>query len=154
MTVLDERSRVPTVDQAAITRLTDALDRPEVMAAFLIGSQARGTAGPLSDVDLAIIHDSALSRRESLELRLSLIAAAGDALGTSEVDVIPLNRAPALIRHEALRDALILIDRDPQARVEFQVSALRDYLDTEPMRALFARQMHIRMREGRYGRPT
>lgn len=154
MTVVDERSRVPALDPAAIRRLAAALDRPEVLAAFLIGSQARGTAGPLSDVDLAVIHVPTVGATDLSDLRLSLAADAGAALGTSEVDVVLLNGAPALMRREALRDATLLLDRDPQARIEFQVRALNDYLDTEPMRTLFSRHLHERIRGDRYGRPT
>jgi predicted nucleotidyltransferase len=154
MTVVDERSRVPALDAAATRRLAAALDRPEVLAAFLIGSQARGTAGPLSDVDIAVIHAPTLAPGDLPDLRLSLADAAGAALGTSEVDVVLLNGAPALMRHEALRDPIVLVDRDPQARIDFQVRALNDYLDTKPMRALFSRHLHERIREGRYGRPA
>ncbi|HTT93355.1 MAG TPA: HepT-like ribonuclease domain-containing protein, partial [Solirubrobacterales bacterium] len=153
MTVVDERSRVPALDAAAIRRLAAALDRPELIAAFLIGSQARGTAGPLSDVDIAVIHAPTLAPQDLPDLRLSLAAAAGVALGTSEVDVVLLNGAPALMRHEALRDPVVLVDHDPQARIDFQVRALGDYLDTEPMRTLFSRHMHERIREGRLAVP-
>jgi len=154
MTVVDERSRVAALDAAALDRLAAALDRPDVLAAFLIGSQARGTAGPLSDVDVAVIHASTLTPRERLDLRLSLASAAGAALATSEVDVVLLNGAPPLMRHEALGDAIVLVDRDPQARIDFQVRALGDYLDTKPMRTIFSRHLHERIREGRYGRPA
>jgi Nucleotidyltransferase domain len=53
----DEQSRVPPLDEAALDRLRDALDREGVVAAMLIGSQARGNPGPLSDVDIAVWHD-------------------------------------------------------------------------------------------------
>lgn len=54
MVVIDEKSRVPSIDEAALERLSYALDCDGVVAAMLIGSQARGTTGPLSDVDIAI----------------------------------------------------------------------------------------------------
>jgi hypothetical protein len=58
------------------------------------------------------------------------------------------------MRHEALRDAIVLVDRDRQARIDFQVRALNDYLDTKPMRRLFSHHLHERIKEGRYGRPA
>lgn len=54
MVVIDEKERVPPLDEAALERLSHALDREGVIAAMLIGSQARGTTGPLSDVDIAV----------------------------------------------------------------------------------------------------
>jgi predicted nucleotidyltransferase len=53
MTKIDERAHVPEVDAAARRRLARAMDRDGVVAAMLIGSQARGNPGPLSDIDVA-----------------------------------------------------------------------------------------------------
>lgn len=72
MTIIDERSHVPRLDQAALERLARALDREGVVAASLIGSHGRGTAGPLSDVDVGVWHDPALDSPARLTLRLEL----------------------------------------------------------------------------------
>lgn len=61
--VVHEKSRVPAIDEAALEELADALNHDGVVAAMLIGSQARGTAGPLSDVDIAVWHDPKLDAR-------------------------------------------------------------------------------------------
>jgi predicted nucleotidyltransferase len=53
MVVIDEKSRVPELDEDALERLSHALDHECVVAAMLIGSQGRGDPGPLSDVDIA-----------------------------------------------------------------------------------------------------
>ena len=63
---------------------------------MLIGSQARGDPGPLSDVDIAVWHDPGLEPSARLQLQLRLAAEGGSALGTDEVDVVMLNRAPAV----------------------------------------------------------
>ena len=72
MVVINEKSRVPPIDEAALERLSHALDQEGVVAAMLIGSQARGTVGPLSDVDIALWHDPALDSRGRLDLQLNL----------------------------------------------------------------------------------
>jgi predicted nucleotidyltransferase len=135
MTVVDERSRVPPIDAAALERLGKALDRDGVVAAMLIGSQARGTVGPLSDVDIAVWHDPGLDSKARFRLQLDLIGAATAALGTDEVDVVMLNRAPPLMRHRAIRDAKRLVERDHDERVRLETRAILDYLDTAPLRA-------------------
>jgi predicted nucleotidyltransferase len=152
MTVVDERARVPRIDSAARSRLAEALDQEGVVAAMLIGSQARGTAGPLSDVDVAVWHEPGLDPAARLRLRLDLMAAATKALGTDEVDVVLLNDATPLLRHRAIRDARRLVDRDPKARVRFEARALLDYLDTAPLRAELSRGLRHRIEEGRFGR--
>jgi predicted nucleotidyltransferase len=79
MTVVDERSRVAPLDRDALGCLADALEAPQVVAAYLIGSRARGSSGPLSDVDVAVLHESDLTPHDRLDLRLSLAERAGAA---------------------------------------------------------------------------
>lgn len=152
MVVVNEKSRVPPIDEAALERLGHALDQQGVVAAMLIGSQARGTAGPLSDVDIAVWHDPALDPRGRLDLQLSLADEAGRALGTDEIDIVLLNRAPPLMRHRAIRDARRLVERDHDERVRLETRAILEYLDTAPLRAELGRGLRRRMSEGRFGR--
>lgn len=153
MVVIDEKSRVPRLDEAARERLSHALDREGVIAAMLIGSQARGTPGPLSDVDIAIWHDPGLDPAGCLRLQLELARVASEALRTDEVDMVMLNHAPPLLRHRAIRDARLLVERDPVARVRLDARTLLDYLDTKPLRAEMSRGLRKRIREDRFGRP-
>lgn len=153
MVVIDERERVPPLDEAALERLGRVLDREGVIAAMLIGSQARGTAGPLSDVDIAVWHEPGLDPGGRLRLQVELARLACGALRTNEVDIVLLNGAPPLLRHRAIRDAKLLVERDPVARVRLNARALVDYLDTEPLREEMSRGLRQRIREGRFGRP-
>jgi predicted nucleotidyltransferase len=79
--------------------LTAALDRDGVVAAMLIGSQARGEVGPLSDVDIAVWHEPDLDPSLRLRLQLDLIEAAEGALGTAlcggRIDEGTFGRRPA-----------------------------------------------------------
>ncbi len=152
MTVVNEHARVPPLDAAALDRLTHALDREGVVAAMLIGSQARGNAGPLSDIDVAVWHKPSLGPSQRLSLQLGLASAAGSALGTNEIDIVMLNRAPPLLRQRAVRDAVRLVERDPDERVRLETRAILDFLDTAPLRAELGRGLRRRIREGRFGR--
>jgi uncharacterized protein len=152
VTVIDENARVQPVDAAARERLSGAFDQEGVVAAMLIGSQARGDAGPLSDIDVAVWHDPNLDAAQRLSLQLGLASAASAAVGTDEVDVIMLNRAPAPLRHHAIRDAVRLVERDHDERVRLETRAVLEYLDTAPLRAELGRGMRRRMSEGRFGR--
>jgi hypothetical protein len=153
MTVVDEHARVPPLDASALERLSHALDREGVVAAMLIGSQARGDVGPLSDVDIAVWHNPVLDPSQRLSLQLELASAAAGALGTDEIDIVMLNRAPPLLRQRAIRDAVRLVDRDPKMRVRLEANALLEFLDTKPLRAEASRGLRKRIEEGRFGRP-
>jgi predicted nucleotidyltransferase len=152
MVVINEKSRVPPLDEAALDRLSKALDHEGVVAAILIGSQARGNPGPLSDVDIAVWHAPDLDSRGRLDLQVSLASDAGRALGTDEIDVVMLNHAAPLMRHRAVRDGKRLVERDHDERVRLETRAILDYLDTAPLRAELGRGVRRRMEEGRFGR--
>lgn len=152
MTKTDERALVPGVDAAARERLARALDVDGVVAALLIGSQARGDAGPLSDVDIAVWAEDRLSSGQRWDLHLDLIGRAAQALGTGEVDVIMLDGAPPLLRHRAIRGGVRVVDRDPRTRLRKEVASVLEYLDTAPLRAMQAQARRRRLAEGRFGR--
>lgn len=153
VTKIDEHAAVPPVDAVARGRLAAALDEPGVVSALLFGSQATGKAGPLADIDVAVWLDPALDAQERFRRQLALIAAASQALGTDEVQIVVLNDATPLLRHRALRDGIRLVDRDTKTRIRLETGALLEYLDTAPLRAALAAGLRHRIEEGRFGRP-
>jgi predicted nucleotidyltransferase len=152
MPKVDEKAQVPPVNAAARARLVEALDRRGVVAAMLIGSQARGNPGPLSDVDIAYWHEPGLDRDERWSLRLEMIGAAEEALRTSEIDMVPLNEAPPLMQHRAIRDAELLVERDHDERIRLETRAMLDFFDTQPLRDALRAGLRRRIEEGRFGR--
>lgn len=152
MTKLHEHAVVPVIDPSRRLALARAFDRCGVVAASLFGSQARGTAGALSDVDLAVWIEPGCSGHERARLARDLRAAAAETLATDEVDLAVLNDASPLLRHRVMRDGVRLVERDRDARVRLEARALLDYLDTAPLRATLAAGVERRLAEGRFGR--
>jgi len=152
VTKVDEEAVVPPMDDLRRARLAVALDLPGLVAASLVGSQATGRAGPLSDIDVAVWVDPALCAPARHELELALAAAAAAALGTDEIDLLVLNAASPLVQHRAMRDRVQLVQRDPVARVRLEARAILDYLDTQPLRDELARGLRNRLAEDRFGR--
>ena len=149
MTRVDDRGPPVRLDEAARRRLGRSLDRDPVIAAYLFGSQARGTAGPLSDVDVAIWSASGLGAADELEL----LSYASAAVGSSDVDLVVLDQAPVLLRHRVLREAVRLVDRQPAERVRREARTLSEYLDTQWLRDELSRALSHRLDEDRFGRP-
>jgi predicted nucleotidyltransferase len=107
-----------------------ARDPRGAIAAYLFGSEARGTAGPGSDVDLAILFES--TPASSLAAQpYALEDDLGGALGRS-VQVVVLNTAPPDLVHRVLRDGILVLDRDRAARIRFEVQARNAYFDLLP----------------------
>ncbi|MBS1883094.1 MAG: nucleotidyltransferase domain-containing protein [Actinobacteria bacterium] len=148
MVKLNEKAVVPVVDDAARARLAHSFDREGVVATMLIGSQARGNPGPLSDIDIAYWHEPGLDRRARWQLRLDLIGAAEETLRTPEVDLAPLNEAPPLLQQRSIRDGVRLVERDRYERVRLETRAILDYLDTQHLRGALRKGLKRRVEEG------
>lgn len=152
MTKADPDAAIPPFDAGARRRLSAALDRPPVVSGLLFGSQARGTAGPLSDVDVAVWFEPGSTASERFQAQIEVTSAAADALATGEVQVVVLNEATPLLRHRAMRDGIRLLDRDRKTRIRLETRAMLEYLDTAPLRATLARGLRHRIEEDRFGR--
>jgi predicted nucleotidyltransferase len=107
-----------------------AAGHDEVIAVYLFGSVARGTATATSDVDVAVLlrHDP-LATLDGLLLGLE-----GDLERELRVpvQVVVLNSAPCDLVHRVLRDGPLILDRDPSGRIRFEVRARNEFFDLQP----------------------
>lgn len=152
VTETDQQADPPRLGGTARARLAASLDQEGVVAALLFGSRATGRPGPLSDVDVAVWLDPGLDPGGRLDARLRLAAAASAALGAEDVDLVVLNDSPPLLRHRARESGIMLVEKDPPARIRLEAGALIEFLDTQPLRDELARGTRHRVAEGRFGR--
>lgn len=133
------------------SRLTRALERrPEVLEAYLFGSEAQDRAQAHSDVDVAVyvaeVPDAAFGYEAELAADLM------SALGQNRVDVVLLNRAPPLLYHRVLRDGARLFSRNARATTAREGRALSRYCDYVPQLAKIDEAVRERIRRGDFGR--
>ena len=122
-----------TTDRQLLARVADALAaREEVLEAYVFGSRARGQARPDSDLDVAVFVDEARAHHGVWGYRAELATALMAALGTDDVDVVVLNRAPILLYHRVLRDGVRVLSRDLRATTTRAGQALSRYFDFLP----------------------
>ncbi len=75
-------------------QLEELFARQGVILAYLFGSQAEGRAGPLSDVDVAVLlGPDAPPRRGWSDPQINLMDELAHLFGVKRVDVVILNRA-------------------------------------------------------------
>ncbi len=142
-----ELTLAPEVD---VPGLISFLDRQsDVLAAYLFGSVAEGRSTPLSDVDIAVLLD-AEKVQDTFLRRLQLMGEL-ERFATRPVDVVVLNDAPLLLRYQVLRHGRLLYDRDPRARVEFEVRVGELYDDLQPSREFFSQTLFQEIRERKFG---
>jgi predicted nucleotidyltransferase len=112
-----------------------------VRVAWLFGSQAAGTAGARSDLDLAVVHARDLDDEGRERARRRIVAALTDALGRlgERADVVDVDRTGSSVAFRAISDGRRVIARSESERVAAEVRVMRRYDDEAPRRALFRR---------------
>lgn len=106
-----------------------------IIAVYQFGSTVRGKAGPLSDLDLALLLDdsaptgAALARIESL-LSYKIQRSLGDC--GLEIDLVSLNGRSLVFQHTVLRTGKVIYDANPEARRHYEWRITQAYLSFEP----------------------
>lgn len=96
-----------------------ALQHRGAVFAYLHGSRASGTSRPDSDVDIAANFDE--QAPEAFEVVLP-----------SGIDLMVLNRAPLELAGRVALHGKLLFERDPSARVGWEATTRKIYLDELP----------------------
>ncbi len=104
--------------------LEELHSRENIIAVILFGSVARGTSGPLSDIDLCIVTSQNIIEPEKRELQ---------SYGSRRIDMSIFYDLPLTIRFRVLREGKLLYCRDSLALHRIIVSTVRQYLDTAPL---------------------
>ena len=104
---------------------------PNIAAAYLFGSHARGRPTPMSDLDVGVLLAEPGTLREAGEYQLDLMGRLDDLLHRN-AEVVVLNFAPPLLAHEVIVEGILLHARDRGARLAFESRARRMYFDLAP----------------------
>ncbi|MFY9344661.1 MAG: nucleotidyltransferase domain-containing protein [Planctomycetota bacterium] len=107
--------------------------RADVFAAYLFGSVARDEAKASSDVDVAVLLRAGRpATLEAFDPVFEIQDDLGRILGR-EIDLVVMNGAPLDLLHRILRDGVLLLDREPIRRMEFELQARTEYFDFLPL---------------------
>lgn len=119
-----------------------------VTLAYLYGSQARGQANFLSDVDIAVLLDGHPDAGQCFDHRLRMIVDLTQILHIDDVDVAILNQAPPALAYRVLRDGVLLFSRDHNQLIQYRVKVINKYLDFKP---ILERHEHAILEKARKG---
>ncbi|MBI2341775.1 MAG: nucleotidyltransferase domain-containing protein [Deltaproteobacteria bacterium] len=119
-----------------------------VQAAYLFGSAAKGTFGPLSDVDVGIVFNSEAIHWH--EQRLRLMEGLTWIFGVPRIDVVILNSAEPVLAHRVIYEGQPIFVRDEAARVRMEKKILSAYLDTSFLRSVQRASIRKHLKEGEY----
>ncbi|HBR28239.1 MAG TPA: nucleotidyltransferase domain-containing protein [Firmicutes bacterium] len=137
------------------TKIAEVLAlKPYIRFAYLFGSQAKGAAGVLSDIDIAVFFgETATYVQESIYgLESELVLELEKSLEAGRVDLVVLNKAPIFLRYQVLKGGEIIYCCSEEERVRFHEETIRSYLDFQPFRAIQNSYLQKRIEEGAFGR--
>lgn len=108
---------------------------PEVLDAWVFGSQARGDAHAGSDVDVAVTvaRGPVDKERWPWGLRAGIASALMAALSRGDVDVVLLHEAPPLLARRVMRDGVLVFTRDEAATTCRVAERLVRWWDWKPV---------------------
>lgn len=104
-------------------------NKPEIVAVYLYGSIARGEEKKGSDLDLAVLFEDNVSDR--LPLRFTYERELGHISG-KKVEIQELNIVGVEFVKRVIDEGLLVLDKQPDKRITFQVNTLNCYFDMLP----------------------
>ena len=95
---------------------------PSLIALYRFGSQAKGTARPDSDIDLAVLARDPIPNLQRFELAQELAVQLH-----CDVDLVDLRNASTVMRMQVLSTGTCLDTQNESVRREFEMYAYSDY---------------------------
>ena len=113
----------------SIKKLKEFVERNRfIYAAYLFGSAASGTMGPISDVDVAFyLKTGKKSHKEELALQTECIT----LFKPFDVDVVVMNKATNLMNYNIISKGKLVHSNNENERIMFEAGILHEYLDLE-----------------------
>ncbi len=119
-------------DAIRTSKLRNFLKKQDfVRVAYIFGSAAKGTSGPLSDIDLAFYLDERLSKKQMFDKKLFLINEISRILNTDKFDIVIMNEANLLFNFNIIKDGKVLDCKDEHFRILFETDTMSKSLDRE-----------------------
>ena len=126
-------------------KLNQIFVRHNAVAVYLFGSQIKGTADPMSDVDIGVIFggkDTAINDLLILQDDLQRL------FGSTRVDLVLLETASVTVAFKAISQGEVIYSTNDEIRTDFEERVLRDYHDLAPFLKKFYRDVQEAIMEG------
>lgn len=118
--------------------------KPCVCAVYLFGSTVKGKRRQNSDIDLGILFSKGMDSIQRFDQKLDIKNELEDLFG-SKVDIVDLEEADPYFIHNLLLNKVLVIEKDINRRVEFEVKSRREYFDMLPFYRLYHTQAMRRL---------
>jgi predicted nucleotidyltransferase len=125
------KSLDPMQKETVIQKIRSSLEKHDgkIVAVYIFGSF--NTEARFSDIDLAVLFRHDLENPLGFEIDLETEL---EKEVRYPVDVRVLNGAPVSFCERVIRGGRVIVDREPNARADFQGKILKQYFDFSPFR--------------------
>ena len=100
-----------------------------IILAYLFGSVAKGKDGKLSDIDIGILLDDSLDKKQKFDLELELIHKISEILKTNKLDLIIMNDVSISLNFEIIKANTSLYRKNEIDKIDFEYKLLSKYHD-------------------------
>ena len=129
-------------------RLSDLFSLDErIIAAYLFGSRADGSAYEGSDLDLGVMLDSGSEQTFTLNDELDLEAKVEAALRSDHFDLVVINYAPLVLQFRVISPAKLIYVKNDDKRCKTEEQIMVRYYDFQPRLREFNREYFAALRE-------
>lgn len=130
--------------------------RPEILLAYLFGSEATKRTHKLSDFDIAIYSDPnqmrVLNTKEPFGYQAAILSELIGLLKRNDIDLVILNRATPLLAYEVVRSGENIFCRSKNFRTEYEIKIFQKYVDTKKLREIQDFYLTKRIEQGLFAK--
>jgi predicted nucleotidyltransferase len=104
-----------------------------ILCAYLFGSFAARKENKFSDIDIAVLFDELMPRKEYSRLILSMMDSLSLILDRN-VDIVVLNNADSFLKFQVIKKGERIYERPDRRKRDFEAMAVIEYFDFLPVR--------------------
>ena len=97
---------------------------------YVFGSYAKNKSNRKSDLDIAILLEDGYNPT----IKLNIIGELVDIFNRDDVDLVILNNANPVLKHQIIKHGIVLYEESEETKVHFEVRVLKEYMDMEHFR--------------------
>ena|SRR3989338_11298639 len=137
-------------------KIVSIMEKHGVLVGYLFGSAARGTMGPHSDIDVAVLFDkNKVPQERQFDEELSISGEIARALNVEDADVVNLGtvRNP-LLKHIVASEGILVLMKDRDKYFLLERSIIQEYEDSRFLHNTAVRIMREQIKDGTFGKAS
>lgn len=108
-------------------KLNKICQKNQIILVYLFGSMARGEAHQESDIDIGILFDKKVDKKDYLKIEGRMIDFFAEIYPKKEINMVNLNISSPLLKQNIILEGKLLYKRNNLDRIYFQINTLQEY---------------------------